>query len=329
MPSLIPHTCDLPSALYGFLPVHVELLRHLVAAPVDIFYQTQRGHRPSLYCRAGLSLHNVRLATLAEVGVRDVYVRSEDVQEFGSKLLEAVEELQRHASVPAADRFAALQIAVAVEIEHAMSSVDSGRLVTLSRKCGTDLVALVATSKVLPLDLFRLARHDFNTFTHVTNVAGYCLILAQRMGICGREDLERIATGAMLHDIGKRFIPLSVLTKRGRLQPTERELIESHPIRGYEELCDRAELNSAQLMMVYQHHEHLDGNGYPVGVKEADIHPWARMLAVVDVFDAVTGSRPYRRRCSANDALKYIQLQSGAQFDPEIAQCWISAMNEV
>jgi HD-GYP domain-containing protein (c-di-GMP phosphodiesterase class II) len=328
MSSAIVKSCEASSALYGYLPVHVDLLRHVPTAPVDVFIQSDRGRRPTLYCRAGLRIENKHLLNLADVGVRDVYVRTDDFHDFGAHLLESVEALLEHETVPSADRFAAMQLAVAVEIEHSARLVDCGRFVTLSRKIGCDLVSILAASSVLPRDLFRIARHDFNTFTHVTNVASYCVVLAARMGVSDHQELERIAVAAMLHDIGKRFIANSVLTKPGRLLPAERELIETHPTRGYEELCDRPDLNFAQLMMVYQHHEHVDGNGYPVGVKAPDIHPWAKMLAVVDVFDAMTGTRPYRRRAPAQDALKYIQLQAGMQFDPEVVQCWTSAMNE-
>jgi len=78
--------------------------------------------------------------------------------------------------------------------------------------------------------------------------------------------------------------------------------------------------------MVYQHHERIDGRGYPVGITGEEIHPWAKILAVVDVFDAMTGSRPYRRPATAHDALEYIRKSSGTQFDPEVVECWHAAL---
>ena len=217
------------------------------------------------------------------------------------------------------ERYAALQLALAMEIERSVQSIDCEPYVALADKVGPKLVSLVGAGQVLPRDLFRLARHDFNTFTHVTNVAGYAVILAEQMGIADTEALNQVAVGAMLHDIGKRFIPASILTKPTRLQPAERTLIELHPTRGYEELCRRPGLNYEQLMMVYQHHERIDGTGYPVGSCGDEIHPWARMLAVVDVFDAITGIRPYRRPATARNALDYIRTNSGTYFDSEVS----------
>ena len=311
----------------GFICIQVALLKRLRTAAVDVFVQSDPKRPPVLHCRAGHSLEPQHLFGLADAGVERVYVRSEDFQGFGSQLFAAVESDNEREPVPAEERFAAMQLAVAVEIERTAQLLDCGPYIALSERTGRELAAMLATTDVLPRDLFRLARHDFNTFTHVTNVASYILVLAKRLGVTDRGDLEALAIGAMLHDVGKRHVPASILNKPSRLDPPERELIELHPTRGFEDLCDRPELSDVQLLMVYQHHERVDGGGYPVGVRRDQIHPWARMLAVVDVFDAMTGVRHYRRPASARDALSYIQRSAGTHFDPEIAACWISAMS--
>ena len=312
--------------LRSFLPVHVDLLKHIDLAPVDIFVQPSRNSAPTLYCRAGLSLDNHKLLGLDEVGIREVYVRMSDSRDFGTQLLESVESLSKQESIPATDRFAALQLAMAVEIEHTVRLIDCSKFVSLSQKVSRDIVSFISSKRLVPRDLFRIARHDFNTFVHVTNVASYSVILAQRLGISENTELEQIATAAMLHDIGKRFIPAGILNKRTRLDPSERELIETHPTRWYIDICDRTELTSGQLMIVYQHHERVDGSGYPVGVHGAEIHPWAKLVSVVDVFDAMTGRRSYRRAIAAQDALQYLMRNAGTQFDLEAARCWVSAM---
>jgi HD-GYP domain-containing protein (c-di-GMP phosphodiesterase class II) len=179
---------------------------------------------------------------------------------------------------------------------------------------------------VLPRDLYRLARHDFLTFTHITNVASYGVLLAESLGLCADNQFEALAKAAILHDIGKRFIPVSILQKPGKLDAAERAVIETHPQRGYEELCGRDDMSHDQLMVIYQHHERFDGKGYPVGFQGEEINPWARMIAVVDVFDAMTGTRPYRRPARATDAMEYICDGAGTQFDPEMVACWKSMM---
>ncbi len=328
MPAVQASTTKAASATSGYVAVPVDSLKSLAVAPVDVFVRLQADGPPSLYCRAGYPLASSQFMGLAESGVRMVHIRAGDFRDFGADLLHSIQSLLEQESIPCAERFAALQTAVSVELEHAARLVDCGKYVDLADKVGRDLVKLLESSDVLPDDLFRIARHDFHTFTHVTNVSSYSVVLAERMGITDRQELEQIAIAGMLHDIGKRFIPADILTKPGRLDKAEREVIETHPLRGYLELSERPDLTLGQLMIVYQHHERIDGKGYPVGITGDEIHPWAKMVSVVDVFDAMTGKRPYRRPCPAKDALEYVRANSGTHFDPEAAQCWISAMSE-
>ncbi|HEY4233590.1 MAG TPA: HD domain-containing phosphohydrolase [Lacipirellulaceae bacterium] len=312
----------------GFAPVLVDSLRCLVTAPVDIFVRNQTKGAPTLYCRAGYPLASAKFLGLADAGVEQVYIRADDYHCFGTELLQSVQSLLQRDDVPAIDRFAALQAAVSVEIEHSARLMDCRRFLSLADKVGRDLVTLLTASEVLPRDLFGIARHDFRTFTHVTNVASYGVVLAERMGIKDEGELNQIAIAGMLHDIGKRFVPASILNKPAKLDSAERAIIELHPVRGYEDLQHRHEFTFGQLMIVYQHHERIDGTGYPVRLTGKEIHPWAKMLAVVDVFDAMTGNRPYRRPAPAKIALEYIQDNLGTHFDSEAAKCWISAMSE-
>jgi HD-GYP domain-containing protein (c-di-GMP phosphodiesterase class II) len=317
-------TCANPTG--GYFPVQLDLLRRLDRAVVDLFVQYERDKEPVLYYRAGSPLDANQAAKLRSGGIERIYVRSEDFETFGALLLQATDAQADDESVPPAERYAVLQLAMAAEIEHAARLVDCGPYVAVAEKLGRELSSMFVGNKVLPRDLFRLARHDFNTFTHVTNVASYAVILSERLGLCHVDELEQIATAAILHDIGKRMIPARILTKPSRLDPEERTVIETHPQRGYEDLCLRADLNFNQLMIVYQHHERYDGSGYPVGLKGEEIHPWARMLAIVDVFDAQTGTRPYRRPATAREAADYIASCAGTHFDPEMAACWTSIM---
>ena len=317
-----------PLPTSGYMSVKVETLRRLRDAAVDLFVQYDARGPVMLYHRAGCPIEPHQLRTLAETGAQHIYVRTDDFQSFGKHLLESLDLPAEGEPIPHAERFAVLQVALAMEIERTAQVVDCGPYVAVAEKVGRELVSFLSANQVLPRDLFRLARHDFNTFTHVTNVAGYCVILAEWLGVCDPNELEQVAVGAMLHDIGKRFIPTKILTKSTELDFTERAAIEMHPTRGYEELCRRPDLCTAQLMMVYQHHERMDGEGYPVGVYGDEIHPWARMLAVVDVFDAMTGTRPYRRPATVRDAMNYIHINSGTHFDREVVQCWASAMTK-
>jgi HD-GYP domain-containing protein (c-di-GMP phosphodiesterase class II) len=309
----------------SYMTVQVEMLRRLPHSTVDFYIQYESEAEPVLYYRAGCPLEPEQSTRLLESGVRQILVRTDEFHRFASHLLDTVDSSEGE-PVPAGERFAALQLAMAVEIEHAVRLVDSGPYVAVADKLGRELTTMLVNNSVLPRDLFRMARHDFLTFTHITNVASYGVILAERLGLCDAGQFESLAKAAILHDLGKRFIPASILQKPAKLDPEERAIIETHPQRGYEELCSRGDMTHEQLMIVYQHHERFDGKGYPVGFQGQEIHPWARMLAVVDVFDAMTGTRPYRRPATVADAMDYICKSAGTHFDPEMVACWNSIM---
>src|SRR5688572_23076565 len=319
---------SIASLISGYVPMRASALRSIDTAAADIFVQYDRRSSPVLYCRRGCPLEPQLFAELADAGIEQVYVAKDDFDHFSSRLLDSLETYFQRENVPQTEKFAALQVAFSVEIEHSLRVVDCGKFHSVADKIGKQLVSLLAASDVLPRDLFRIARHDFFTFTHVTNVASYIVILAEQMGIRDRETLEQIAAGAMLHDAGKRFVPATILNKTDRLDPDEREILETHPQRGYVELCDRPGLEFAQLMMVYQHHERIDGRGYPVRILANEIHPWAKLLSVVNVFDTMTAKRANRRPVTLEHVLEYQQQQAGTEFDPEVVKCWISVMRK-
>jgi putative two-component system response regulator len=105
--------------------------------------------------------------------------------------------------------------------------------------------------------------------------------------------------------------------------------MEAHAEMGYRILAGSgAELLDLAALLALTHHERIDGSGYPVGFQGDEIHPWARMLAIVDVFDAITGRRPYRKSAASSEAMEYICSNAGTHFDPEMVACWKSIMDK-
>jgi HD-GYP domain-containing protein (c-di-GMP phosphodiesterase class II) len=191
-----------------------------------------------------------------------------------------------------------------------------------SSKVGGHMVDLIVNPDLTAVDVFDLLRHDYKTFTHAFNTATFILFLAKGLGVSRESELKEMATGALLHDIGKLSIPTTILNKRGRPSPKERRVIERHPSLGFKALCLRQDISWGQLMMVYQHHERVDGGGYPVGHTRDKIHNFARLCAVVDVFEAMTSYRPYREALPVAHVLEYLDDLAGAALDEEIVRCW-------
>ena len=299
----------------GYVGVSEVVLRYLDVNSIDLFFWNERTGSLVLFRSADLQVTADVGAGLGELCGDMLYVRNNDYAQLCDEMLHSLDKIVAVESLAPTDRFQLVQTAISVELERTLRAIDPSAYLDLSERIGGQIRVLVSDHEVLPRDLYEIARHDSHTFSHVSNVASYSILLAEQLGISDRAELDEIATGAMLHDLGKRSIPNSILGKPGALTPDERAVIQTHPQRGYEELCQRDDVTFAQLMMVYQHHEQLNGSGYPVQILEEEIHPWARMLAVVDVFDALTGRRPYRRPLSIEEALQFLDDRRGTQFD--------------
>jgi HD-GYP domain-containing protein (c-di-GMP phosphodiesterase class II) len=308
--------------------IPLKAIRLKVVENVDLYCKPRDGNTPILYCSGDYPICDQDIDELERRGVKALYVSSACFAEVQKQLFKSLEELVSDEQISPTDRFSLLQTAVSLEIDLSFRLIKIKSYKSLSGRVAENIVSLLESNSVLPRQLFQVVQHDFYTFTHVTNVAGFAVMLAERLGISSGEDLRKIAEGALLHDIGKRFIPSTVLCKTGRLSEAERRLIETHPLRGFVDLRTSCNVGFEQLLMVYQHHERIDGKGYPVRLVGDEIHPWARMLTVVDVFDALTSKRPYREAMRLSDALGFLERGAGTHFDKEMVQCWISAIRE-
>lgn len=182
----------------------------------------------------------------------------------------------------------------------------------------------LATIKSLAL---AIDAKDQYTHQHILRVQRYAVAAAKHLGLTGVE-LEAINTGALLHDIGKLGVPEYVLLKPGRLTDDEFEKIKKHPEIGAA-ILDPVEFPWPVLPVVRSHHEKWDGSGYPDGLKGEDIPRTARILAVADVYDALTSSRSYRNAWTHERACEVIQKDRGTHFDPQVADGFLEIITEV
>jgi PAS domain S-box-containing protein len=161
---------------------------------------------------------------------------------------------------------------------------------------------------------------DKETAGHTQRVTDLALRLAGQLGV-GEPDFIAVRHGALLHDIGKMAISDAILLKPGRLDAGERAAMERHPVYARELIMPIPYLRPA-LDIPYHHHERWDGTGYPTGLKAEQIPLVARIFAVVDVWDALTHDRPYRRAWSSDRAKHYIRAESGRHFDPRVVEAF-------
>ncbi len=158
---------------------------------------------------------------------------------------------------------------------------------------------------------------DHHLYTHSLNVCIYATLLGMANGYQG-EDLLALGMGAMLHDIGKTQISPRVLAKTGKLSREELAEIKRHAELGYMLLKDEANIPLVAAHCAYQHHERIDGSGYPRGLEGKDIHEFAKWIAIVDSYDAMTCQRSYREPLLPHEAVEALYAGSGTLYDTEM-----------
>jgi putative nucleotidyltransferase with HDIG domain len=162
---------------------------------------------------------------------------------------------------------------------------------------------------------------DLNTGVHSTRLAEWAVRIARDLGLDG-ESLRDVEVAALLHDIGKVGVPDAVLNARTPLNENDWAFIRKHPEYGWAVVRLFAEFERASLFILH-HHERCDGRGYPAGLRESEIPVGARIVCVIDAFDAMTSNRPYRSGLPFEEAIRRLVDAMGTQFDPAVVKCFI------
>ena len=181
--------------------------------------------------------------------------------------------------------------------------------------------------------LLRLAKageyRDEETGNHIVRMAKYSRIIAE--GLSLEEDrCDLIEIAAPMHDIGKIGIPDYILLKPGKLSVNEFDIMKTHPVIGFQILQDSpSKYLSMGATIALSHHEKFDGSGYPYGAKGDEIPLEARIVAVADVYDALTSNRPYKKSWSSEDGLAFLNANKGTHFDPNCVDAFVAKFSEI
>ncbi len=310
----------------GFIPVSVATLYPTEGLGVDLYFRPPGCDEPILYCASTLTVKQADLWRLEDSGVTRLYIRRDDRRTYQQFLRQHLDGWLRDPAQPMKARAAMLNEVVRDVLNESFASGQTDQIVESARELGMRAAELLTSEPVVFQDVVRVLHHDYTTFTHSANVCYYSVLLAAMLEL-PETDIVQIAIGSLVHDIGKIDIDERILIKEGPLTEPERRQIRTHPTSGFRKLSKRTELSQGQLLMAYQHHERVDGSGYPVGAVGDEIHPWARLCAIVDVYEALTSMRPYRQSLTPTTALSVMSKNADKQFDPEMFSCWTTIAN--
>ncbi|SEH41462.1 MULTISPECIES: HD-GYP domain-containing protein [unclassified Selenomonas] len=276
--------------------------------PGMIIAQSIYNRRGASYLVKGRPLTEEYIARLSKIGLPAVTVTSSDPRFQLPPPEDIVQENTRiHAIETIYNAFQSIEKEGSLDVAAIQSVTDTLVLDIIERR-----------HNLVQLTDIRL--HDTYTFAHSVNVA----ILSAMMGVLkgyNQKDLQLLTMGAMLHDVGKIDTPNDLLNKPGRLTDVEYDTIKQHPGNGalrIMEMQDKLPDASTLASIAAEHHEHIDGKGYPRGLRGGQINRYAKVVAVADVYDALTSVRPYKKAYPPNVAHNIMVRLNRGQFDPEV-----------
>lgn len=209
-------------------------------------------------------------------------------------------------------------------IQYVYNNTDSKELAQTTDSIADELMSAITENDAIAIDIGALKTSDEYTFKHSVDVATISMILAKQMNM-PKQDIHDIGVTGLLHDIGKTKVPPEILNKPARLTDKEFDIMKKHSLFGYHMIKDRPEFNNAICLGVLQHHEKINGSGYPLGFDEHKICPYAKILAVADIYDALVTKRPYKEAFSQRDAVEMIMSMTN-ELDITAMKAFLSSM---
>ncbi|MEW6523510.1 MAG: HD-GYP domain-containing protein [Bacillota bacterium] len=255
--------------------------------------------------RSGVKLTAAYVGHLIQKGYTSVYVHNELVP--GLEASDAIKEATR--------------VRATALMTSALDDARSSRPIDYVRigQVVDDILADLHKESGFVFELSTLRSIDDYSFVHSVNVCVLSIILGQSLYL-GYRDLKRLGVGAILHDIGKVKVPVELLLRKGSLNPAEFELVKAHTNLGFEIIRSHPEFSMVSAHVALQHHERLDGSGYPRGLRGGEILDFGLIAGVADVYDALVSDRPHRPGYNPADAMQQLVRGAGTLFDERLVR---------
>ena len=294
---------------------------------IDIYGLEDGGGSPKLLHSRSQPLSQELVAKLASKQFEDLYVNRPDLETLAAAVRNSGVEIWDDQTLSLPERFKLLQLAYSPILAKFYHKRHCGDFVKSAVELGRLLTRLLGTADLSPKDIHPHARHRYHSCSHFINVAAYVVLFARQRGTSEAGDLQRIATGAVLHEIGKLFVDSSS-SDANPIQGRKAQATPRHPQLGFEALLEYPAIDFRQRLMAYQVHERYDGTGFPVALHGKEIDSWSQMLAIVDFFDDMTSKQRSREYTDHANVLYEIANSACHQFDPEMVLCWISLFQQ-
>lgn len=259
----------------------------------------------------GVVLDDFQIEYLKEHGVAGIYVSEgepEEVSELERNLPVYTRQLIEKSRVEDRSKVKLNQEVckrVGEGIQYLFHNTYDEGFMETTANISNELVNAITGSNAVAIDINLIKVSDEYTFKHSVDVATMAMVIGQNLSLT-QDELRELGIAGLLHDLGKSQIPLEVLNKPGRLDENEFQLMKQHSLFGFKILKEKNQFSEAIMKGVLQHHEKMNGQGYPLGTSGNMIHKYARIISVADVYDALVTERPYKKAFPKREAVEMI-----------------------
>ncbi|WP_170161507.1 HD-GYP domain-containing protein [Desulfosoma caldarium] len=251
---------------------------------------------------------------LKEQRVHELYVEAHEVAELDGYFHEILRAYAEDEATPIAQKALVLHHYGEFIARRLFGEVNDGTFVKKAGQWADAVVRYLRSNRLRAGHIYRRFMKNYEMFTHSVQVSMLAMAFCWHMN-WRHEDVVRLGSAGLYHDIGKVWVDSRILLKPDSLTREEFAHIRRHPESAYAHLASMGWMNADQLATVRQHHEAMDGTGYPLGLKGSEIHPFARVLHICDCFDALTTHRPYKKAVTPFKALRIMQSEMRLSFD--------------
>lgn len=284
-----------------YLPIYLETLRIDSALDFDLY--VKKGTEFILFRASNLPFTEKNRTALLENKIDRLYIHAEKQHEYQRYVEKNIKAIITDSNINETTKAGIIYNCAKLLVKDVLTNPTLGENIRRSKLMVESTVSLILSEESAFHNLLKMMSFDYSTYTHSVNVCTFSLALARFIGIKDEEELNQLGNGALLHDIGKTKVPQAILNKRGPLDLDEMDIIKNHPQWGIDIINKTNLMSKESSLPILQHHERMDKSGYPHGIGNNDIHNFSKIVAISDVFDAMTTERVYRSAVETFPAL--------------------------
>ncbi len=300
-----------------YVPIDTKNIRPGSILSFDVFFKTREG-KHVLYCAGGEAVIDEIREKITEYNIDRFYIKKNDKINYDHYIQENLIRILKDPDISSSEKADSAYNTIKATAQ-SLFERPGKEIIQGYKKVIFDTLKFVLHDDNNLHQLISLSSLDSSSYNHSINVGIYSIGLSKKLLPAESDhDFEQIAAGFFLHDIGKSKIPSTILNHKSALSPVQWEIMKKHPEEGYKILEKIGYVSEEVKTIVLQHHERHDGKGYPRGLKDDQIHMYAKICSISDVFDALTSYRKFKKNLSTFDALSIIKNEMSEHFEPEL-----------